>query len=79
MDKTEAIPHLSNSYSVITNLSAFLQNLRWPTLRGQTLREEQVRDTLLSLMGDQSDTPSGRIAPKLSTDSEDWMSTPLVE
>ena len=57
MGQNEAVPHLRNSYSVITNLSTFLQNLRWSTLRGQTIRVEKARDTLLSLMGNQSDAP----------------------
>ena len=77
--QNESIGHLRNSYSVITNLSTFLQNLRWSTLRGHAIRVGQVRDTLLSLMGNQSDTPSGRISPKLPTDSHDWMGTPLMK
>ena len=49
--EADAALHLGNSYSVVTNLSAFLRNIRLSKLRGQTLRVEQVRDTLLSRMG----------------------------
>ena len=76
--KNEAARCLRNSYSVITDLSTFLHHLRRSTLRGETIQAECVRDTLLSLMGHRPDIHSGRISPKLPDDSEERMSSPLM-
>ena len=78
MGENEAIAHLGNSYSVITDLSTFLQNLRWSSLRGKSAQVDRARDTSPSLMEDFPDTPSDRIAHKLPADLEDRMGSPIL-
>ena len=79
MGKNEAARRLRNSYSVITDISSFLQNLRLPKLRGGgTVYLARVRDALLILMEHRPDVHTGRISLKLSDNLAERAITPLM-
>ena len=50
MGTNDAIARLRNSYSVISDISTFLQNLKWSVLTDQEVQAGRAHATLLRLM-----------------------------